>query len=280
MNKESSRHSPLTLGFIRDHPRDAARALAALEEAELAEFVDSLPASLAAALLGHLEPLKASRCLQALAPSRAAAALAPAASASAAVLLRRLPGGNREAILTAMPATAQARLRLLLSYPADTVGSVLEPDVLTFAEHVAVAEAVAGARRGRRHLMNVVYVLDAGQRLRGAVDLRDLLVSDPGGSLQALIRRGDAALPARATLAAAARHPGWIDYETLPVTDRRGVFLGVLRRSVLLSATRGAGAGADPGEGLTRSLLELSEVIWVAGAGVLWTALGAGPKKG
>lgn len=280
MNREVSRHSPLTLGFIRDHPRDAARALAALEESELAEFVDSLPASLAAALLGHLEPLKASRCLQALAPPRAAAVLAPAASASAAVLLRRLPEGAREAILTVMPATAQARLRLLLSYPADTVGSVLEPDVLTFTDRMAVGEAVAGARQGRRHLMSVVYVLDAGQRLRGAVDLRDLLVSDPDGSLQGLIRRGATALPARATLAAAVGHPSWSDYETLPVTDRRGVFLGVLRRTVLLGAIRKAEAAADPGEGLTRSLLELSEVIWAAGAGLLWTALGAGPKKG
>lgn len=280
MITKSSRHSPLTLGFVRDHPRAAARALSALDETELASFVDSLPVALAAAVLEHLAPLKTSRCLETLPAERAAKVLAPASSASAAAMLRRVAAPVRYAVLAVMPATAAARLRVLLSYPADTVGSVLEPDVLTFGEHMRIREAVAGARQGRRHLMNLVYVLDDDQRLRGAIDLRDLLGADADGTLQSLMRRGVSALPARATLGAAVAHPAWSDCDALPVTDRRGIFLGVLRRATLLSATRKPGVDNADGQGVARTLLELSELVWAAGAGLLATAARAGADKG
>lgn len=280
MNTESSRHSSLTLGFVRDHPRDAGRALSTLDDAELAGFVGSLPAGLGGALLEHLAPLKSSRCLQALPRERAAKALAAAPSAAAAAMLRRLLPGERKAILAAMAAAAAARIHLLLGYPPETVGSLIESDVLTFGERIAVGEAVSGARRGRRHLLTLVYILDDDHRLRGVVDVRDLLVADHGSSLQGLVRRGASALPARATLSAVAGHPGWADYDALPVADRRGVFLGVLHRAALERATHKLDSEESAGAGLSRTFFDLTELVWVAGAGVLSTALGVGLPRG
>lgn len=122
------------------------------------------------------------------------------------------------------------------------------------------------------HLALDLYLVDAEQRLTGAVDLRDVLDPTRGGALGALARTVEP-LPELADLAGISVHPGWMEHETLPVVDGGGRYLGAVRAERLRQisreeATRRSRGGAD-------AVLALGELFWLGVTGVFSSLAGA-----
>ena len=268
--------SRVTTDCIEAYPADAARVLELATPEVAGEVLSVLPAAVAAQVLRTMNPHAGARGLAQVAVEKAAALVKHLPVERAAALLACFEPAERGALVKALPATVSVPLRMVLRFPAGSVGSLIDPHVVTVREETSVGEAAESARRAPSLLRKYLYVLDREQRLAGVVDARQCLLRDPDTPIGRLVRRGPVALRARSSLREAGAHPGWERFSVMPVTDHRGAFLGVLRRTSLRRATAEPVA-VEPKAELGDLAIDLADLYWQATAGVL---VGAGTERG
>ena len=253
---------PVASRFVEDYPADAARVLERADPGIVGETLADLPAASGAALLQAMTPHGAADWLARLPPEQAAALISRVRTALATPLLLRLDTAARVALLKALPAKSAAPLRLALRFPAGSVGSLLDPDVVTVRADTRIGEAIEIARRAPASLRKYLYVLDESQRLIGVVDARECVLQDAGRLIRSVELLEPVALRARTGLRQAGLAEAWERFDVLPVTDHRGVFLGVVRRKSLFAAISGQGATVSHGD-LGGLAFDLAELFWV-----------------
>jgi len=220
----------LTLRFIKDHPKDAARTLETMEAAGLAAFLAELPAREASGVINGLMPQTAARCLALMAPDGGAAIVALLDVDSAAILLRRLDRPSQSALLSALPAARSAALRLVMRFPDAVVGSAMDAGVPAVSEDMRVREAVAAIQANGSRSIDQLFVIDRNGQLTGIVDFRDLLVADGDAPIRDLARKPAHAFTARESLSSIHDHRAWQAARSVPVVDRNGILLGAISR--------------------------------------------------
>lgn len=252
---------PVATLFIEIYPADAARVLERADSGVVANTLSGLPAPAGAAVLQSMLPDAAAQTLAQL-PAEAAAGLVSHLPVElAAPLLLRLGKAERAALTKALPGRASARLSMVLRFPPKSVGSLIDTDVVTVRPETSIGEAIELARRIPEALRQFLYVLDEDQRLAGVVDVRDCLLRDAARPMREIQRTGPIALRARSGLRQASLIEGWERLNVLPVTDRKGVFLGVVRRAALLRAIA-EGGGPAPKDDLGELAFDLAELYW------------------
>ena len=258
----------ITTEFVEAYPEDAARVLEEASPEVAGEVLGALAAPVAAAVLGEMNPHAAAGGLAHLAPDAAAAIVGHLSVALASALVLRLDEEERDALMKALPAKVSVPLRLVLRFPAGSVGSIIDPRVVTVRPETRVGEATEIARRAPALLRRHLYVLDERQRLIGMVDARQCLLRDPALPIGRLDREEPVTLRARTSLREASRHPGWERFSVLPATDHRGVFLGVVRRASLRRALAD-GTAPEPEAELAGLALDLADLYWQTAAGFI-----------
>lgn len=258
----------LSQSFLMAHPEDAARILERFESPESAEVLEAAPPAVAGTVLDRMTPDEAAGCLGRMPAARAAAIVAELDLDSASGLLRRFPSAGREDVLrSAHPETASV-LRLLLRYPKDTAGALMDAKVLALPDDVNVGEALDRVRRHPEHALYYLYVVDRDRRLVGVLNLRELMLAAPGDPLSRVMHTGVAALPALAERAHIVAHPGWREFHALPVVEGDAVFVGAIRYETLRRLEEG-GLPGGPVQGAVGAAVSLGELYWVGLAGLL-----------
>ena len=163
--------------------------------------------------------------------------------------------------LRALPATISTSLRIVLQFPSDSLGSLLDPQVMTARADAEVGQTIALARRVQQSVRRYLYVLGDEQRLVGVVGARQCALSDAALPIARLMVPSPVALLVRTRLQEAALNPHWERFDMLPVVDRRGVFLGVVRRNNLQRAVQGEEASAGRVD-VTDLALDLADLWW------------------
>ena len=268
--------SRITSDFIEAYPADAARVLEDADPEVAGETLAALPAPVAAAVLRAMTPHAAAGSLARIAPGAAAALVKNLPIELAAALLLRLDAGERGALMKALPPTVSVPLRMVLRFPAGSVGSLIDPRVVTVRAETRVGEAAETARRAPSLLRKYLYVLDEAQRPTGMVDARQCLLREPALPIGRLEQEKPVALRARTRLREASRNPGWERFSVMPATDHRGVFLGVVRRASLRRAMAD-NAVPEPEAELAGLAIDLADLYWQTVAGFL---VGASKDEG
>lgn len=251
--------------FLASHPSDAARLLERYRPEDAGYVLDQVPAEAAAATLSEMSRHRAADCLGAIAPVSAGRILTVIPAPAAASLLRRVDRESRDRILEAMQAAEP--LRRLLRYPEDAIGSAVDLTVPVLPEGLTVAEATDLLRQGRHSASQWVYLVDKEQKLRGAVSLSGLMAGEHSALLRSDRLRSDPpSLPASAPIRAVVQHPGWDDFDELPVIERDGVFVGALHHRAVRGLARQGGSGGLAG---LDAALGLAEAFWVGMYGML-----------
>jgi magnesium transporter len=244
--------------FVETHPEDAARLIEQASLSTATPFLEGLPPRAAAGAIERMNPAVAAHCVATMRPHHAAAVIVLLAPATAAALLRRTAAGRRDELLALLPHELEARCRRLLSYPEGTVGSVTDPGVLALSGDVSVGEALRHVRRFHHAAHHHVYVVDRDQLLEGLVHLRALVGSRPREPLADVMQPVRVQLAARSRLVTAAVHPGWREFDALPVADESGVLLGMVRHRQIRQLDVPPGPG-----GLASALVGLGELYWM-----------------
>jgi len=269
---------PLSLSLIRNHPRDAARTLEQIPVEELAPFMSRLPPADAAAVLRLLTPQNAAQCIALLAPQTSARIMDRMSTDIAALLLRRLDQDSRHAVLSATGAAKSAALRLALRYSEAVIGSLLDPDVLAVTANAPVAEVLALLLQRGDRIEDNLYVINDRQRLVGVVEIKKLLIADPGRRMQELSAPADIVFSARASLLAVRSDPVWARITSAPVVDHNGLLLGGISRESIELAVSADGRAREAEDALG-AMFSFAESLWGAFFD-LFTRDDSNPRKG
>jgi len=254
----------VTKGFISLHPAAAARTLARLGEHDIEAIFSAMPQPLAARVLEHMAPGSASRCLLQLPSETASEILARTPLLAAVAALRLMDKTQVQGLLAPMPRPLAARLRLRLRFSETVIGAFVDEDVLTLSPEHRVADALRYYRHSGQRTGQTIAVLDQDRHLVGVVELGDILGATDRRLIQNLMHRPRLVLNARAALQTVARHPAWLTHDNLPVTNRNGVFQGVLRRTRVMEEGENLLAEVNERNELTTTRAALADIFWMA----------------
>lgn len=251
--------------FVAARPAEAARVIERHSATEVAGFLSECePAPLGPAVAA-MDPGVAAAALGEVTADHAARILDGLPSAAAAILLLRLAPELRHGILDRMSPAAAGRVRTRLRYPPGTAGALMDPVFMTAGPAQSVAETMDGLRRTGAAGQSCLFVTGRGGVPAGVVEFGALFRAEPETPLGALARREYTAIPADTERSTLLAHPAWVDLLTPPVVDGAGRLVGVLRYSAVL----GHAADGAPGTRVAAAALELTELVWSAGAAVL-----------
>ena len=235
----------LAAHLLETDPAAAARALEALPDAAALTVLATAPSREGASVLSQIAPHRGSELLAAMRTAEAEQILDELGADHAADLVRRLPPRDRKRFVDSLAPEYGRALSALLDLPSGTAGALMDSRVLALPEDVTVADAVTQIRQSPQHVRYNLYVVDRERRLVGVLNLRELLLADPGGTLGSIALREVLSIFAGEDRRAVLEHPAWREAHSLPVVDRRGVYLGAIRyrtwRRLADEADRGRG---------------------------------------
>lgn len=263
--------------FAGTHPEEAARILEGSAPEHVARFLIEIPADTAAALVERMQLSFAADSLSHIEEERVAEICEAVRLDHAALLLRRMDDADKERILETLPKDRARRLRALMRYPEGTAAAIADPEVATLTPDLTVGSARKRLERSRPHVYPNLYVVDRDGRLVGVLGAGALLQARPAARIESLMRSEVISISAHTDVEALAVHPAWRELDALPVVDRTGLFLGVVRhrriRQLLDSSRR------DDQSDLS-VLATMAELYWISLSGLV-SGMGeiAGPTK-
>lgn len=229
---ERELESTLAETLLQRHPMRAAKALEQLGLAPVIEFLSGISQEQLARVVPLLSPQFAAEVLRAL-PSETVAGMLASLPRDVAARLARGLGERREDVIALLPEQSQASLGVLLRFPPDTAGGLMDPTVLALPDDLSAEDALDRIRELSANARYNLYVVDRQQHLVGVLNLRELFLAGPKTRLAALMVERPHALPATAGRASIITHPGWREAHALPVVDESGRYLGAIRYRTL-----------------------------------------------
>lgn len=263
-------HEQLVAAFLDLHATNAARLLEAMPVEQTNAVLASVDAATAAPVFAQMLPTYAAQCLELQPPAGGALLLERLGTQEAAAILRHLGRDTRGAVLDSLGPQWVLSFKLLLSYPANTVGAWVEPRVLTLPDDCNAGEARERIASSALPAQARIYVLDRSRRIRGAIRGLSLLQVPSRRALTGMLEPAEA-LWAREPLGTAQEHGAWERNTEAPVINREEEFIGVISYTDLRKAHRQATRSVESNG--RRDLAEVTELIAIGGRS-LWQSLG------
>jgi len=145
-------------------------------------------------------------------------------------LFEELPGPVAHALLNMLSPEERKISIQLLGYPEDSVGRLMTPDYVWVRPGWTVAESLDHIRKYGRdsETLDVIYVIDETGHLIDDLRIREIILADPKQKIEELLDRHFVALQATDDQEKAVSLFRDYDLVALPVTDTRGVLLGIV----------------------------------------------------
>lgn len=263
--------------IARRRPEFAAQLLERQSRTAARELLAELSPRTAANSLACMLPREAAACIKGMDAARAAPIIAVLSPVVAASFLRLLSDAELRGLLGALPERSALPLRFILRYSSTMIGAWMEAGGFVLPLEATVGEARERARLGDAELERMIYVVDRRQKLRGAVPTSALLREAEDRALSEILQSAPFSLRGRAELHLALDHPGWQNWDPLPVLDREQRVVGLLHYSALRSGLKSASSSPSPSSAVDGSLLELLELSWQGLSDLLEGSLSLAP---
>lgn len=168
--------------------------------------------------------------LEAMTDSEAADVLAELDLDDQARLVDEAPAAVAKRLLAALPASNQARVGTLLSYPADSAGRIANPRYLTVRPHTTARQALETVRHSQLDAddLGTVFVIDVDRRYVGLVNVVELIQAAQDQHVAELARLPDIAVATTEDAETAARLPQYHDLTAVPVVDSERRMVGII----------------------------------------------------
>jgi len=200
-------------------------------------------------------------------------------------ILNDLPDTVATEVLRAMDRQDRERLAQVMSYPEDSAGGLMDPDVVTVRPDVSL-DVVLRYLRVRGELPKVfdqLFVVNRTGKYLGQLKLADLLTSEPTSLVSDLIDTLDEAIPVYMPARQVAIEFEHDDLISAPVIDPNGYLLGRITIDDIVDVIREEGehmvltaAGLDEEDDMFAPVMHSARRRWVwLGVNLITTLLAA-----
>jgi magnesium transporter len=221
------------LAVLRNqHPSDIAEALedSRLEPSQMVEILSEIGNHKAIEAFAQLSMEHQQDCLEAANAQTMLRFVENMEPDDRVDLLKAVDDDVREAI---MPLIAQAErnaIRKLWQYAEGTAGAVMTTEYAMLGQHITVATALEKLRlqAPNKETIYYVYITDAERHLLGITSLRDLIMSKPAVTLDALMETNLISVPHQMDIEQVAAVFSKYDLLAVPVVDKDNRLLGII----------------------------------------------------
>lgn len=227
--------SPLKLAVpsnkIKDmHPADLADILEDLSVHEGVSLIQTLDDETAAETLAEADPETQAQIIASLPSHEASDILEEMEPDEAVDILQDLEQDKAAEILAHMEKEEASEVRELLKHDENTAGGLMSTGFATIHEEFKVADAFSHLRLIAIDLEIIyyLYVVDACERLKGVVSIRDLLMADPAAPITGIMNKELIFVSSETPQEEVASVISKYNLLALPVLDGGGVLLGVV----------------------------------------------------
>ena len=187
-------------------------------------------------------------------------------------IINDLPEAVVSEVLRAMDRQERERLEQVMSYPEDSAGGLMNPDVVTVRPDVSL-DVVLRYLRVRGELPEVfdqLFVVNRSGKYLGQLKLADVLTKDPSSQVADLIDSSTDPIPVDMPASQVAVEFEHDDLVSAPVTDQDGLLLGRITIDDVVDVIREEGehmvlsaAGLDEEDDMFAPVLQSARKRWV-----------------
>jgi magnesium transporter len=152
---------------------------------------------------------------------------------TSALLLRRINKTKSEDILEKSEKDISKQLTQMLYHSEGTAGALMDPQVIVIPSELTVKETLERVKKRKNQSLNYLYVTNSEGKLAGIIKLEDLIASESKEQITNVMNKEFPHLYSEVEVKKIVEHPGWLDYNAIPVLDRSGFFLGALDQKVI-----------------------------------------------
>jgi len=212
------------------HPADIAEIISQVSHKEGASFFKGLDVETAAGTLSELQPDVQAAIITGMETEKAADIIEEMPPDEAADVLSDLPMDKAKEILESIEKEEAEDIQELLSHEEDTAGGLMINEFIAYLPETKVKDAIMKFRRDAEEVETVyyIYVIEANEKLIGAVSLRDLLLSDPDARLTDIMETKLKTVTPDTDEMEVAEIISKYNLVALPVVDTEGFLLGIV----------------------------------------------------
>lgn len=213
--------------FIEKHPFSAAKKLEALQDNEVAEFLQELSIVRASKLLSLMNFAKSTACFLALPHSTKIEIMQNGDAAWVESILRLMEDEVREDLLSKIPRGKSTEIKRRLAQAPNSVGVFMFPAV-TLGRTMSSKTALEVIKRNKAYFDSEIFIVTLEGVLEGLVTLKALILAEPSDSMEELMISNPPKFLSDTPVKNILDHPAWLDYDSIPVIDNEERLLGAL----------------------------------------------------
>jgi magnesium transporter len=222
------------------HPADLADIVEELSPEDREAVFETLDDEVAADTLSEIEPGIQASILESLETEKAADIVEEMAPDEAADILAELEEETSKEILEEMEAEPKTDVRELLEFEEDTAGGLMNTEYVALPDTATVADAMNELKANEELLetLNTLFLVDAADRLTGAIPLAKLFIASGDTPLKSLA--SDTLIEVRENEERDRITEIFDKYNllTVPVVDEDGKLSGVITADDIISVLR------------------------------------------
>ena len=222
------------------HPATVAEFTEGLDDAEIWRMLDAVPVERQSEIFPYYPMPRQVALMKASDRQHLGGLIEWMAPDSRDDLLREL---DRLLLLDILPLVAKAArhdIRMLLSCPEGSAGSMMTTEYASLPAEITAGEAIARLRSQAPNSESIyyIYVLDAERRLLGFVSLRDLILAKPTSLVSDLMQKDVITVRVDDPRERVVEQLARFDFIAMPVVDDRGRLVGIVTHDDVLDAVR------------------------------------------
>ncbi len=220
----------LALSILKSHPDFVASILEQHNSEEVATFLSKIPRSHASPVLQRFMPRYTSRLISSWDVETSVRLLSQLDTSLLAAILRYLDSKHRNRLLKVLPTKISVACKLLLKYSQDMAGAWMTPLVATVPPEYSVKETLEYLKATTELVYtDLVFIVDRDRQIKGLIRVADLLRTDTSVLMTSITETEFETIFSRSKLSHVEDEGNWQVYDAIPVINKNGQFLGVLR---------------------------------------------------
>lgn len=219
----------LTIHFFNEEPIAAARKLDLMGADSAAAILQKVPMPVVSKVIYAMLPSAVAKVLILTLDNFNSALFESIELADTAAILRYVNNVDRKRLIDLVPKNRQTLCKLLISYPENTIGALIETNVLVIDSRLTVAEAMQRVKKQTYFDNHEVLIVNSKRKIVGKLSIFDLLRAPASTTISALTSTSVITVNGLSDVSTVLEMDIWQKTDSISVVNRKKEFIGILR---------------------------------------------------